>query len=366
MCSPHSFVVLALSLLLQLAAGVPQITAPPALLQTIVPAAESASLADPGCGGCILVADVAGIVWYSGVFLNTAATEVVSIGLGNNTNGNGVRVTRTSIVQNEDQFTFNPQLGTAAYGSAPLVVTNVGYESETVIGGATLTSPTAYNLFTAFTLTSQLIENGVCVTSTYESTLASAFTETLSSADGQVTLDLVGEQAFISALGFTRCQSGGENIGGTVLAQVETLTDTTTMFYNTVALAPMATTLAPTTNPTSSRLPPRTTTLSEVFTTLTATLSGSSTITAVPVSAEAPNIVIGNRTLTPPNDPFGLPITDSLDPTASAVPSGGNTTDVAGGNGTVPYVLGEASTWGSDTSLWGSALVILVMAIGWM
>ncbi|KAL8645571.1 MAG: hypothetical protein Q9210_006634 [Variospora velana] len=347
-------------------ASIPPVTAPPALLQTIVPAAEPSSSADPGCGGCIIVADVAGIVWYSGVFLNTAATEVVSVGLGNNTNGNGVRVTRTSIVQNEAEFTFNPQLGTAAYGSAPLVVTNVGYESETVIGGVTLTSPTAYNLFTAYTLTSQRIVNGVCSTELYESTLASAFTETLSSADGQVTLDLAGEQAFISILGFTRCQGGGENIGGTVLAQVQTLTATSTTFYNTVALAPMAMTLAATTNPTSSRLPLRTTTLSEVFTTLTATLSGSSTIIAVPISAEAPNIVIGNRTITPPNDPFGLPITASFDPTVSPVPSGGNTTDVAGGNGTVPFVLGGASTWGSGTSLWSSALLILLMAIGWM
>lgn len=79
------------------------------------------------------MANAAGVVWYSGIFLNTAATEVVSVGMGN-----GTRVTRTSIMRNEASFTFNPQAGTAAYGTAPLATTSVGYDSVTVINGATL------------------------------------------------------------------------------------------------------------------------------------------------------------------------------------------------------------------------------------
>ncbi|KAL8908123.1 MAG: hypothetical protein Q9207_001015 [Kuettlingeria erythrocarpa] len=367
MHSSHSFIALFLSQLLQLVFGVPQVTAPPALLATAIPAVESSSsvAGGPGCGGCIIVADVAGIVWYSGVFVNTAATAVVSVGVGN-----GTRVTRTSIVQNEQEFTFNPAAGTAAFGTTPLAVTNVGYQSETVINGATLTSPTAYNVFSAYTLTSQQLVGGVCSTTSYESTLPTAYSETLSAGDGQVTLDLAGEQAFISYLGFTRCQGGGENVGGTVLAQVSNLTATTTMFYSSVGLGPMSTTLAPTTNPSASRLPLRTTTLSEVLTTLTATLSGSSTITAIPVSAMAPNIVIGNTTITPSDNPFGLPLTFPTNSTAFPAPTAIGTigTGVVGGNGTVPFIPGsDAPVWRSNTSVWGSAgLIFLVAIVGWI
>ena len=110
-------------------------TPPPALLQSFAePAEEPATTAGQTCGGCVIVADVAGIVWYSEVFINTAATAFVGVGVGNN----GSRVTRTSIVQNEAEFTFNPQAGTAAFGTAPLAVTNVGFVTSTEIAGATL------------------------------------------------------------------------------------------------------------------------------------------------------------------------------------------------------------------------------------
>ncbi|KAI4141505.1 MAG: hypothetical protein L6R39_005302 [Caloplaca ligustica] len=278
-------------------------------------------------------------------------------------------------MRNEASFTFNPQAGTAAYGTAPLATTSVGYDSVTVINGATLTSPTAYNVFSAFTLTSQQLVGGVCSTTSYTRTLANAFSETLSSANGQVTLDLAGEQQFISYIGFTRCQGGGENVGGTVIAQVSNLTSTTTMFYSGVALAAMSTTLAPTTNPTST-LPLRTTTLSEVFTTITATLSGSVTITPVPVSAQAPNIVIGNTTITPVPNPIGLPLTIPNNSTAYPMPTAtgagggigtGGGTGFNGGNATMfmPYI-GDAPVWRSAALLWGSALITFLMAIAWV
>ena len=54
---------------------------------------------------------VAGLVWYSEIFINTAATAVVSVGIGN-----GTRATRTSVLQNEGAFTFNPG-GTAGPGA---------------------------------------------------------------------------------------------------------------------------------------------------------------------------------------------------------------------------------------------------------
>ncbi|KAL8933347.1 MAG: hypothetical protein Q9211_005826, partial [Gyalolechia sp. 1 TL-2023] len=359
---PHSFIVLVLSLLLEVVIGVPQVTAPPALLATTQAALlSSSSTAGQSCGGCIIVAQVDGVVWYEGVFLNNAATAVVSIG-----GGNGTRTTRTSLIYNEGEFTFNPAAGTAAFGTTPLVVTNVGYDSETVIGGATLTSPTAYNLFTAYTLTSQQQVNGVCQDTSYVRILPTAYTETLSTVNGQVAVDLAGEQAFISFIGFSTCQGGGANVGGTVLAQVSYLTSTTTMFYPTVALSGVRTTLAATTNP-GSRLPLRTTTISEVLTTLTATLSGPSTITSAPtlISASAPEIVIGNTTITPEVNPIGLPFSSEDVPVFPA-PTGpgasGTGVMAGGGNGTIPY-MGDARAWNTGTSLWGSALLVFVMAV---
>ncbi|KAL8708540.1 MAG: hypothetical protein Q9220_006593 [cf. Caloplaca sp. 1 TL-2023] len=253
--------------------------------------------------------------------------------------------------------------GTAAYGA--IAYTGVGYTSETVIAGATLTSPTAYNVFSAYTLTSQLpLANGICTTTSYISTLASAYTETLPAAgSGRVSLDLAGQSRFISFLDFTTCSGGGVNAVNTALVQVSNLTSSTTMTFSGVALAAMSTTLAPTTNPTS-RLPLRTTTLTDVLTTMTATLSGSSTLTAPPPllsSAEVPEIIIGNSTVTPNGNPLGLPFVVGT-ATGSSLPTGTG----YGGNFTIPFVPGAAPSLAVGTSIWGTTLLIFVMAVGWM
>lgn len=89
------------------------------------------SSASQVCGGCVIVADVAGIVWYEELAVNTAATALVGVGVGSN----GSRVTRTSIVQNSLEFTFDPQ----ASGQYPTVmVTNAAVLPSTEIAGATL------------------------------------------------------------------------------------------------------------------------------------------------------------------------------------------------------------------------------------
>ena len=80
------------------------------------------------CGGCYLIADVAGLVWYSEVFLNPAATALVSVGVGN-----GTRVTRTSVIQNEGEFTFNPS-ATVSGGA----LTQLNYQPTVNVGGAVL------------------------------------------------------------------------------------------------------------------------------------------------------------------------------------------------------------------------------------
>ncbi|KAL8852132.1 MAG: hypothetical protein Q9221_002955 [Calogaya cf. arnoldii] len=351
MRSSHSFVVLLSSFLLQLSNGMPQVSAPPALLQSLEgPAEQPTTTAGQTCGGCVIVADVAGIVWYEEVFINTAATAFVGVGVGNN----GSRVTRTSIVQNDVEFTFNPQ-ASDQYGT--VMVTNAPYISSTEIGGATLVSPTAYNVFTAYTITNQQqLANGQCSTTAEVVTLTSAYTETLATASGRVYLDLEGQRGFIDFLGFSTCTGGGENYVNTALVQVSELTVSTTSTYSGVALAAMSTTFAP--SPTS-RAPRKTTTLTDVLTTLTATLEGSSTITPAPVAAAAvPEIVIGNSTITPNSNPLGLPFF-----TATVAATG--TGVVAGGNGTVPF-LSNAASWGSGASIWGSALLIFVMAVGWV
>ncbi|KAL8856185.1 MAG: hypothetical protein Q9178_007223 [Gyalolechia marmorata] len=363
MRSPHSFVLLFLSFLLRLSNGMPQVTAPPALLQSFAePAEEPATTAGQTCGGCVIVADVAGIVWYSEVFINTAATAFVGVGVGNN----GSRVTRTSIVQNNAEFTFNPQAaGTAAFGTAPLAVTNVGYVTSTEIAGATLVSPTAYNVFTAYTYTNQQqLANGQCTTTSTVVTLSSAYTETLATASGRVYLDLEGQRGFIDFLEFSTCTGGGENYVNTALVQVSGLTVSTTSTYSGVALAAMSTTFAP--SPTSSA-PRRTTTLTNVLTTLTATLVGSSTITPAPLaSAEVPEIVIGDTTITPDSNPLGLPFFTDSSGTATGTGTGAVGTGVGmGGNGTVPFT-GDAASWRSGASRWSSALLMFLLVVGWV
>ena len=100
-----------------------------------------------GCGGCYLVADVAGectasydkdnatklptigVVWYQEVFINTAATAVVSVGVGN-----GTSATRTSIYQNEGQLT----VGNPSASAGSVALTQLNYQPTANIEGAQL------------------------------------------------------------------------------------------------------------------------------------------------------------------------------------------------------------------------------------
>ncbi|KAL8678827.1 MAG: hypothetical protein Q9186_004851 [Xanthomendoza sp. 1 TL-2023] len=377
----HSFALLFLSFLLPVVNGMPQVTAAPALLQSLQGSAEEpTTTAGQTCGGCVIIADVAGFVWYSEVFIDTAATAFVGVGVGNN----GSRVTRTSIVRNDAEFTFNPQASSAPYGTAPLVVTNAGYGTSTEIAGVTLsvtpkpqrgihtkvilyrTSPTAYNVFSAYTYTAQQqLANGECTTVSTVVKLSSAYTETLATASGRVYLDVAGQQGFIDFLDFSTCSGGGQNYVNTALVQVSQLTSTTRMTYSGVALAAMSTTFAPSTSATS-RVPVRTTTLTDVLTTLTATLSGSSTITPSPTeSAKAPEIVIGNTTITPNGNPVDLPFFTGTAVIVTGTGASGTGVVTGGNNATVPFIS-NAPVWRSGISIWGSALLIFVMAVGWI
>ena len=66
-----------------------------------------------------------GVVWYQEVFQNVAATAVVSVGVGN-----GTSATRTSIVQNEGQFTVG--------STGSVALTQINYQPTANVGGAVL------------------------------------------------------------------------------------------------------------------------------------------------------------------------------------------------------------------------------------
>ena len=82
--------------------------------------------ANDQCGGCYVVADVAGIVFGSQQ-LTTTEVQVISVGVGRN----GTNVTTTSIVEATGQFTFNTAglvtgagAGFVSYGPSTIITVN--------------------------------------------------------------------------------------------------------------------------------------------------------------------------------------------------------------------------------------------------
>lgn len=80
-------------------------------------------------GGIIADSPNIAVVWYQEVFINIAATAVVSVGVGN-----GTRATRTSIYQNEGQFTVGNPPGT----EGSLALTQINFQPTAIVGGAEL------------------------------------------------------------------------------------------------------------------------------------------------------------------------------------------------------------------------------------
>ena len=241
--SSRSFIrYLALSVLYHIVTAVPQAPLEQASPETRVTGAVPANAEATGsCNACELVADVAGLVWYSQVFLN-AQTELVGVG-----SNNASRTTRTSLLQDEGEFTYNPA-ATAGPGGA---LTQINFEPSIIVGGVTLyglphagspqtrkanvchrNSPTAYNVFTGYTITSAYSDEGGCSTTTIVSTLPTAYSEILSEANGRVVLDENGQKQFLSYLGFSTCSGGGENFAATALLQVSNSTSTSTTTFS--------------------------------------------------------------------------------------------------------------------------------------
>ena len=70
-----------------------------------------------------------GVVWYQEVFINTAATAVISVGVGN-----GTSATRTSVIQNEGQFT----VGNPSGSTGSIALTQINFQPTAMVGGAVL------------------------------------------------------------------------------------------------------------------------------------------------------------------------------------------------------------------------------------
>ena len=333
-------------------------TEAPQFLQSAAPdlaaPVSSSSGAPVSCGGCYVVADVAGLVWYSEVFINTAATAMVSVGAAKN----GTRATSTSIIQDEGAFTFGP--GAEPTGAA---LNQINYDSILTISGAVLQSPTAYNVFTAYSVTSATLSDGICVTDKGSAIqLSSAYTEILPSASGKVYLDQSGEQQFVDFLGFTSCSGGGESVVPTALVQVTNVTATTTS-TNTGGPSPSSTislSMALVSPSISFHFGiPHLISIMQESALATATPAASSSVVAPSVSA--PVIVVGNTTVTPTARPLALPVvngtTHPVLSTGFASPTTGN---ISLQSSPVPFV-GAASSFRGDVGL---AAVWLVSMCG--
>ncbi|MCJ1426054.1 hypothetical protein MMC29_003956 [Sticta canariensis] len=383
----------------------PLITAPPALGGPESTAATATSF----CGGCIVVAEVAAVIWYSEVFAYNGATAVLSVATGNTTG----RSTRTSIITNTETFTFRP--GETA-NEAPLSLTPVTYGSTATLNGATLFSPTPYNVFTAYVIKSESLVDGRCSTETGQtSSLASGYPQKLDDSSGQVTLGAEGEQQFITDfLNLTSCRGQTAIPTPVALVPITTLTSTTTQYHRTVSrvFATSGLTLAPTSTP-HSTAKPGTATLTLVLSTRTASLNntranstseaGSGSITITYPFASAPLVVSGSSTITPDRYPLNLPLYNPTSgvsrnsPLVVVVPTGTGTSDVAilvptiasGGSDLVviiptgtgslvgnytatiaPYISGsETSSWRRGhfwTSMWAASLSGVALVMVWL
>lgn len=105
-------------------------------------------------------------------------------------------------------------------------------------------SPTAYNVFKAYTIRSEYLSGGSCIRVTNPPfTLTSAYTETIAEASGAVYLNAEGQQSFLEFLDLTSCSAGGENVRPTVVVNVHNTTAETTRYQTGAALAPALRTL---------------------------------------------------------------------------------------------------------------------------
>lgn len=340
----------------QLSAGLPQDSA----LGSALPAITGPSGEGPTtqCGGCYVVADVAGVVFGNQVINQTVAMEIVSIATGRN----GSQSTFTSFVQNVTPFTFGPTglLGTAS----PVVPLTLAFESTIItFSGVTLTSPTAYNVFTAYSVTSTILTNGAClVVSDPPMPVIPAVSVPVPTGTAPANFAFSALQSFIRIVGLPTCSPGGENpVQQTVtpVANITVTTTTTGAFSFTpqpitistsgITATETSITASSANSPLASIVPPGVTlgpnsVVSATRTTTVAVqtvviVANSSTTTAT-LSATIPVIIAANST---------YPLPDGLGPNVTIVPFVGRGATLNGDLG---------SSW----VLWGSGVLAIILA----
>jgi len=178
------------------------------------------------CGGCYVVADVAGIAFGSETNTATATNQVVVV------NGLNSTYTTTSIIFEQGDFTFAPMTihPTQTSVAAQATPLNIG-TSTFVVNGVTLTSPTAYNVFTAYSITSYIATNGGCqIVANPASQVSPAFSVAIPEGVDYNSFALEAESSFIDFLGVPTCSAAGENLTPTAIIPqtVATITATTT------------------------------------------------------------------------------------------------------------------------------------------
>jgi len=178
------------------------------------------------CGGCYVGADVAAIAFGSEVATATATNQIIVMP------GMNSSFTTTSLVFDQGKFTFAPVTGVVGHASAPAKATPLNVDTSTfVVSGVTLTSPTAYNVFTAYSVTSYEATNGGCrIVAGSARLLSSAFSVQVPQGVDYAQFVNEAERSFVSFLGLPTCSGGGENLTPTAIIPqtVVTTSQTTT------------------------------------------------------------------------------------------------------------------------------------------
>jgi len=284
-----SFALVAL-IFAHLSACLPQVVTPIAIT-------NSAPLPTVTCGGCYVVADVAGIEFGTETVTHLQSATV-SIGLNQTT----VISVQTQVGVTEFSFAPSGILGT-------VTGTLFNYGTAITVSGVTLTSPTAYDVFTAYSITSTVFSNGGCSTIFGSPiTLSSAFS--FARSPGVAGIDQSAEQSFIEQLGgLPSCSPGGVNISPTTAVPVVVTTAFSTITRTLPTPQPLMS--ATSSTPTSTRTSTTTVTSSSLSssvatTTLTSTIS---VVAIIPVPSNSTTltstisvgtiIIAGNSTFLP-------------------------------------------------------------------
>jgi len=173
--------------------------------------ALAADADDVDCGGCYLKADVAGVV-FGGV---QTVTDIKSVSIAQSPNGTNITTITSlypgsaTVTINQGEFSYNPEeTGTTA---APAInFADYNDESTVLFSGAVLTSPTQYEVFTAFSVTSYTKVDGSCSPVPGPPQLLSEASKYVVSASADNAYLLGVQSSFIAAIGLSCSASGGK------------------------------------------------------------------------------------------------------------------------------------------------------------